>query len=496
MNIPDQQRLEEKQYRETLEQGEAIPDTRVWERLEKELPLGKSRKRIIYWSAGALVLLIVAGVIGIRSTGIRSGKQEAGLSTEAIGKVEGRNLEPGTRRQEAGLSAEAIAKEEGKLIDRSNNGGGRQEQGSREAGLSTETIAKVESRLVRRSNSEGGRQEAGTDSRQSKAADQSGMDEQTAVADKAGSVAQTEAGLDIKINTSTVQTSAKDSVAAPVVITPALAEVSSLPGVADNKPGASLPDSIKPGITLESRFLMDIKALGELSASRITSNTGPYPVYKEHNNTGLNAGVLLGVRISKCLEFTLGCGESQTTTEFPHSDVSFYNRQTGNFIFNSSAGDMAVPFKTMYNGFIISFSSNPVLFSCQYQYAQTASYLHIPLGLRWNCNKGSWKPYVSAGMDLQYLLSSEAILELIKEPAYSSFFRSSETDVIRYNSLDIRKINFAVQACAGIERKLAGHFGVFAETAFRYNIMPVSTDASVKANALFWNLGAGIRYRF
>jgi hypothetical protein len=241
------------------------------------------------------------------------------------------------------------------------------------------------------------------------------------------------------------------------------------------------------GKTIDSPALYAFSIAGygspELYMNRIKSYSGPYDVKSEKTNPRLNTGARFGICFKDKLEVSLGCAYSQISQEF-HPETLFFPKTISQpKVFNSSLGDMVVPVSTMLSSFNML---APVPdFKCEYQYSQTVQFLNVPLTARFNFGKGRFKGYVNTGVNIQYAFSQHGTLELLKE---------NETDRLDYNSLDVRKINYAVMLGGGLEFRMVKHLSVFLEPNARLNLLPVTNGTTVQSSASYIGAAAGIKW--
>jgi len=221
----------------------------------------------------------------------------------------------------------------------------------------------------------------------------------------------------------------------------------------------------------------------EVYVNKIKSYSGMFDVGSERRNPRFNSGVRIGICFRDKVEVSAGVSYSQISQEEYAQPISFPKTLSQPFLFNSSLGDMLVPSATM----LASFNQQaPVpAFRCKYQYSETVQFLNIPLHARINFRKGRWGGYVSGGVALQYAFSQQATLELLKE---------NETDRVNYNTLDVRKINYAVELGIGGEVRVTSKLAFFLEPNARMNLLPVTNHSAVQSAASYYGVAGGVRW--
>ncbi len=251
------------------------------------------------------------------------------------------------------------------------------------------------------------------------------------------------------------------------------------------KPNTPLAaDSLK---ALQATIVMSVSGFyaPEMYRNMIKSYAGSFDVKHETPNLRFSSGARFELCFRDKLEVNVGIAYSQINQEF-HSETLFFPKNISQpFVFNSSLGDMSVPVSTMLSSFN---KLAPVTdFKCNYQYAQTVQFINIPINAKLNFKKGRFGFYARAGINIQYAYSEQATLELLKE---------NETDRIDYNSLDVRKINYAALLGLGAEVRIVKHLSFSIEPEARLNLLPVTNSSAVKSDALFYGAAAGMKFEF
>jgi hypothetical protein len=272
----------------------------------------------------------------------------------------------------------------------------------------------------------------------------------------------------------------------------------------DSLPLAKKEDSLKPNLSKppvstsaastdslsKSIYLISISGFGspELNLGENSPNSSALSGGSEVRNPRVASGLKAGIAFRDKLEISIGCAYSQVNQEFAPQTFYFPRQLNGQpFIFNSSFGDMSVPASTMLSGYSPLAPPSITQFRARYQYTQTIQYLNIPIEATLHFGHKRLGFFVSGGLNLQYAFSEKATLELLKE---------NETDRIDYSSLQVQKLNYALQLGLGVEFKFTKHLGVYLEPNGRYNFLPQSTNTTIKSTNYFVGSAAGLKYTF
>jgi len=243
-------------------------------------------------------------------------------------------------------------------------------------------------------------------------------------------------------------------------------------------------DSIKPILPKISIFSISAFAGPEQAGQVIMQNNSAFNVGGETSKLHFIYGLRGSISINKKLEVSLAFSYSSVAVNFPSTQVYFSRYITQPFVFNSSYGDMSVPASTMLQGFSPLAPPAITSFKLNYQYAQTIQFMNVPVCIRLNLGKGKLKPYVTAGANIQYALTANSELDLLKE---------NETDVLNYANINVRKLNIAPTASVGLEYDATRHIGFFLEPNARYNLLPSSTGSTIKSGSFFVGCLGGLR---
>lgn len=223
----------------------------------------------------------------------------------------------------------------------------------------------------------------------------------------------------------------------------------------------------------------------ELAKIDVTANNSKFNAQNVTPKAKYSAGIKLGYTLNKRVQLNIGLSYSQFHQDFHSDTVSFPKSISQPFVFNSVLGSMAVPAATMLSGF--SPLAPVSRFRMNYEYNQTLQFINIPITARFNFSTGKFKPYVDAGVNIQYAFSQHATLDLLKE---------IEFDELDYNTLEVRTLNFAAAGGLGLEYDFSKHIGVYIEPNARVNLETNSTNSTVTSKSSFVGCQTGIDIQF
>jgi hypothetical protein len=268
--------------------------------------------------------------------------------------------------------------------------------------------------------------------------------------------------------------------------------------VQKKKPGAdsvqkpvmvqAVKDSAKPLLSKPSLFSISGFAGPEQEQHTILTNNSVFDVGGESSKLHFIYGLRASIRLNKKFEVSLAFSYSQSGINYTSSSYLYFNRYLAQpYIFNSSYGDMSVPAATMLMGFSPLAPPSITMFHMNYQYAQTIQFMNVPVCIRFNLGTHKLKPYVTAGVNIQYMLSVKAEVDLLKEV---------ETDVINYTNLNTRRINIAPTVSLGLDYSATKHISFFIEPNIRYNLLSSSTSSTINSASYFIGCFGGLRVSF
>ncbi len=239
------------------------------------------------------------------------------------------------------------------------------------------------------------------------------------------------------------------------------------------KATAQVKDSTHP-LLIPDLFTLSIYYSPLIARNDVTTNNSKFNIQNVKANNRYLIGAKLGFNLSSKFVLTAGLAYSQYNQTLSPDTVSFSRYINQPFIFNTSLGNMSVSAATMLQGF------NPAPFittlHTKYQYSQTIHYINMPITAQLRFGIGKLKTYITAGVNMEYAISSGGTLDLLKE---------TETDRTTYTSLDVNKFNISTTAGVGIEYALKKHLSAFLEPNANLNLLSISSSAK----SLNYNLG-------
>jgi hypothetical protein len=246
------------------------------------------------------------------------------------------------------------------------------------------------------------------------------------------------------------------------------------------KTGTQPKDSAHPLIP-PHLFSIAIYYAPEIARNDATVNNTMFNIQNTKTNLRYSMGAKFGMSFGNKLELNIGLAYSQFNQSLGPDTVSFSKNITQPFIFNSSLGDMSVPAATMMAGYAPPPWVSRVHYN--YQYSQSIQFINIPINARMNFGMGKLKPYATAGINIQYALSTSATLDLLKE--------AGVTDELTYSNLNVTKLNIGTSIGIGLEYSITKHLSAFIEPDARLNLLSLS--GSTKSTNYFAGCQGGIK---
>lgn len=246
------------------------------------------------------------------------------------------------------------------------------------------------------------------------------------------------------------------------------------------KTGTQPKDSVHP-LMPPHLFSIAIYYAPEIARNDATVNNTMFNIQNTKTNLRYSIGTKFGLSFGTKFELNIGLAYSQYSQSLGPDTVSFSKNITQPFIFNSSLGDMSVPAATMMAGYAPPPWVSRVHYN--YQYSQSIQFINIPINARMNFGIGKLKPYATAGINIQYALSTSATLDLLKE--------AGVTDVLTYSNLNVTKLNIGTSIGIGLEYSITKHLSVFIEPDARLNLLSLSS--STKSTNYFAGCQGGIK---
>ena len=92
----------------------------------------------------------------------------------------------------------------------------------------------------------------------------------------------------------------------------------------------------------------------------------------------------------------------------------------------------------------------------------------MPVNARLNFSIGKFTPYVTAGINLQYAVSENAALDVVKDMGKGLDLN------LTYSSLNVNTCNIGFSAGGGLEYNIVKRLSVYVEPNARLNTLPLS----------------------
>lgn len=244
-------------------------------------------------------------------------------------------------------------------------------------------------------------------------------------------------------------------------------------------------DSVKKNQT-SPRCSISLYGTPEISQNKVTSTDPNFNIQGAKTNTRFSAGAKFNLKLGKHFELNIGLVYSQYSQSNKLDSAILIKNDTVPYQFVTSMGSMSIPDSSMRPTGTIVFSFFKT-FQVYYKYTENVQFINIPINARYSFGKGKFRPYVAAGLNLQYVLAANAYLEVIRDYSTTQIIDKHFT----YNSLDVTRFNFGPSADAGLEYRLTDRLDVYVEPNARLNILNLSGSA----NSLnyFLSCQAGIR---
>jgi len=216
-------------------------------------------------------------------------------------------------------------------------------------------------------------------------------------------------------------------------------------------------------LALPSLLSIAIYYSPEIARNDVTSHSTTFNMQNAVPNLRYSFGVKFGLSFGK-FELNAGIAYSQLHQTFGLDTISFSKNISQPLIINTSLGNLAVPVGPLMAG--ISVAPWLVTVHDHYQYNETVNYINMPINARLNFGIGKFIPYVTAGINLQYAISENAVLDVIKDKGVDLN--------LTYSSLNVNAFNIGFSAGAGIEYNIVKRLSVYVEPNARLNTLPLS----------------------
>ncbi len=234
------------------------------------------------------------------------------------------------------------------------------------------------------------------------------------------------------------------------------------------------------------RFSVSVYGSPEIGENNVTSTNAQFNIQDAKSTVRISAGAKLNIKLSDHFELNIGLSYSQYKQSNKSDSAWLLKDDTLPYVFATSLGNMSIPDSTMIPTGIIFFQPRST-FGVSYKYTETVSFINMPINAKYTFGNGKLRPYITAGLNLQYVLSENASLEVIR------FYSSSQIidKHFTYNSLDITRFNFGPSAGAGLEYILTDRFDIYLEPNARLNMLHFSGSAN--STNYFIGCQAGVR---
>jgi hypothetical protein len=224
----------------------------------------------------------------------------------------------------------------------------------------------------------------------------------------------------------------------------------------------------------------------EISKNKVTSANAQFNIQDAKTNTRFSVGAKFNLKLGKHFELNIGVAYSQYSQSNKLDSAILVKNDTVPYRFVTSMGTMSIPDSSMLPTGTIVFSFFKT-FQVYYKYTENVQFINIPINARYSFGTGKLRPYVTAGINLQYLLAADAYLEVIRDYSVTQIIDKHFT----YNSLDVTRFNFGPSAGAGLEYKLTDRLDVYVEPNARLNMYNLSGSAN--STNYFLGCQAGVR---
>ena len=188
----------------------------------------------------------------------------------------------------------------------------------------------------------------------------------------------------------------------------------------------------------------------------------------------------------KGLSASIGIGYQSHSIQKDSTRFKFSKYITGDYLVNSSFGQMAIDNTTLMQGF---FMIAPVdSFFAAYKYKSTIQSVNVPLQLNWYfLNKSRIKLYSSVGINANYIISQQSHLTLIKEHSVDDFY---------YKSIQTNKLNGILLLSLGCDVRLTKRLYFTVAPSYRYALTNFSPVSGIVFKPSYISATGGFKVRF
>lgn len=236
----------------------------------------------------------------------------------------------------------------------------------------------------------------------------------------------------------------------------------------------------------QHKLSVSIYGSPEIGENNVTSTNAQFNIQDARSTVRISAGAKLNIKLSDNFELNIGLSYSQYNQSNKVDSAWLVKSDSIPYVFATSLGNMSIPDSSMIPSGIIFFQPRSK-FGVAYKYTETVSFINMPINAKYTFGNGKLRPYITAGLNLQYVLSEKASLEVIREYSSSQIIDQHFT----YNSLDVTKFNFGPSAGAGLEYILTDRLDIYLEPNARLNMLHFSSSAN--STNYFIGCQAGVR---
>ncbi len=198
-----------------------------------------------------------------------------------------------------------------------------------------------------------------------------------------------------------------------------------------------------------------------------------------------NTSFKVEYRLLKKIAISAGLNYSYFTAQQDATLFYFPKNLTGDFIFYSSYGPMAVDKNTMLQGY--SPLAPITMFHANYSYTSKINTLQIPIEAKWYYVNGKKiNLYAALGASALYVLSEQTKLSVIKE-----HFNND----LSYNQINTSKFNALLMLGLGGDIKLYKKLYFTIDGGFRYGTANLSNTTGINTNLTYFSANGGLKIK-
>ena len=271
----------------------------------------------------------------------------------------------------------------------------------------------------------------------------------------------------------------KDSVQPPAVI--ATKRDSIIPKTDSVKPLAKTDSSIKEPIL--NRWALLLNGGPNFFIKNAQNNL--FNTSGETQPTTYNTTLKVEYRLLKKIALSAGFTYNYFIAQQDATLFYFPKNLTGDFIFYSSYGPMAVDKNIMLQ----DFNPAPWITTLQasYSYTSKINTFSIPIEAKWYyVNRKKLNLYTALGASAMYVLSEQTSLSVIKEHL---------TNNLTYNQVNTNKFNVLLMLGLGADINLYKKLYFTVDGGFRYGVTNLSSTSGITTNPTFFSVNGGLKIK-